>query len=215
MHVHTNRCNHSVCSAAKAKCPETPRSLSNLRGPHGADPRCNCAGVCVHVCVCAFSLCVHWVQTSAAAFVSISLYSALRQTSLGGSHRMSFSLARAAVSRPWLIRCLLPRELYLITSTCSCWLWLFSPCLAYSFPSLSLSLIPLSLMAVLYFIVLAQKYCICFTSFILQNRKLDIFLFLQAFTFTSMWWHLSEEKDRILWIGKFYLRRASAERSDV
>lgn len=43
-------------------------------------------GVRARACVCVWRLCVHSAQTSATAFVSISLYSALRQTSLGRSH---------------------------------------------------------------------------------------------------------------------------------
>lgn len=73
---------------------------------------------------------------------------------------MSFSLARAAVSCPWLIRCLLPRELYLITSTCSCWLWLRSPCSAYSSLSLSHSFVTHRSLSAFFFNISAQKSCV-------------------------------------------------------
>lgn len=54
---HTHRCNHPVCSAAKAKCPESARSLSNLQ-TYGEQFLSGIAHARACVCVCVSSSCV-------------------------------------------------------------------------------------------------------------------------------------------------------------
>lgn len=56
-HTQAQRCNHAVCSAAKAKCPKSVRSLSNLKTNTGQFLS-GIVRVCVCVCVRLVRLCV-------------------------------------------------------------------------------------------------------------------------------------------------------------